>query len=182
MSKRFCSGYFYIHHPFSFFFFSFSFSFSFYFKRYCTTFSTLTPMVPSDLSFFLFRLYTSIIPHSSSVCPTNTLSSDNEQAFSAQLNSPKFSITRFSFWEEVQPTYYPRIQNFCWWGRYRRSILFFTLPSFTLLREMPTLVFSRLRAFDWTVIEWSCNDCATIIARPLTHRFMIVLRPLHHRV
>ena len=35
-------------------------------------------MLPSDLSFFLFRLYDSIIPHSSSVCSTNTLSSDNE--------------------------------------------------------------------------------------------------------
>ena len=138
--------------------------------------------VSQRLIFFLFRLYASIIPHSSSVCSTNTLSSDNEQAFSAQLNSSKLSITRFSFWEEVQPTYYPRIQNFCWWGRYRRSILFFTLLSFTLLRKIPTLVFSGLRAFDWTIIEWSCNDCATVIARPLTHRFMIALQPLHHRV
>ena len=145
-------------------------------------FSTLTPMFPSDLSFFLFRLYASIIPHSYSVCSTNTLSSDNEQAFSAQLNSPKFSITRFSFWEEVQPTYHPRIQNFCWWGRYRRSILFFTLLSFTLLRETPTLVFSGLRAFDWMVIEHSLNNQATVIALPLTHRFMIVLQPLHHQV
>ena len=154
---------------FFFFFFSFSFSFSFYFKRYCSTFSTLTPMFPSDLSFFLFRLYASIIPHSSSVCSTNTLSSDNEQAFSAQLNSPKFSITRFSFWEEVQPTYYPRIQNFCWWGRYRRSILFFTLLSFTLLRKIPTLVFSGLRA----LIERSLNGHATIVRR-LSHDHSLI--------
>ena len=86
------------------------------------------------------------------------------------------------FWEEVQPTYYPRIQNSCWWGRYRRSILFFTLLSFTLLREIPTLVFSGLLAFDWMVIEWSRNDCATVITRPLTHRFMIAFQSLHHRV